>query len=131
VAIGKLAKLRVFGNDYPTIDGTGVRDYIHVVDLAAAHMSALRYLEQTERSVIANIGTGRGYSVLEVVRAFETVTGKTIPFEVTGRRDGDVATCFADPSFAARELGWRAELSLEDMCRDAWRWQSMNPGGYG
>ena len=130
VAIGKLAKLRVFGNDYPTIDGTGVRDYIHVVDLAAAHMSALRYLEQRERSIIANIGTGRGYSVLEVVRAFETVTGKTIPFEVTGRRDGDVATCFADPSFAARELGWRAELSLEDMCRDAWRWQSMNPGGY-
>ena len=130
VAIGRLPKLRVFGNDYPTADGTGVRDYIHVMDLAAGHVCALRYLEERARSITVNLGAGRGYSVLEVVKAFERATGKSVPIEVVGRRPGDVAASFADPSLAGRELGWRARLGLEDMCRDAWRWQSMNPDGY-
>ncbi len=130
VAIGALAKLQVFGNDYPTVDGTGVRDYIHILDLAAGHLGALRYLEERERSITVNLGSGRGHSVLEVVKAFETVTGKRIPFEIVPRRPGDIATSFADPSLAARELGWRATRGLEEMCRDAWRWQSMNPAGY-
>ena len=130
VAIGKLAKLRIFGNDYPTPDGTGVRDYIHVMDLATGHVSALRYLEERKRSLTVNLGTGRGHSVLEVVRAFERATGRSVPYEFAPRRAGDIAAYWADPSLAARELGWRAKLGLEDMCRDAWRWQTMNPHGY-
>lgn len=130
VAIGRLPKLQVFGNDYPTEDGTGVRDYIHVMDLAAGHVCALPYLEERARSITVNLGTGRGYSVLDVVKAFEQATGKSVPIEVVGRRSGDVAACFADPSLAERELGWQARLGIEDMCRDAWRWQSMNPSGY-
>jgi UDP-glucose 4-epimerase len=130
VAIGKRPRLRVFGNDYPTPDGTGVRDYIHVVDLVAGHLSALRYLEERQRSITVNLGTGRGHSVLQVVGAFERVTGTEVPCEFMPRRAGDIAAYWADPSLAARELGWRATRSLEDMCRDAWRWQSMNPAGY-
>jgi len=130
VAIGKLPRLRVFGNDYPTADGTGVRDYIHVMDLVAGHVCALRYLEKHGQSITVNLGTGRGYSVLDVVNAFEQATGKKAPLEIVLRRPGDVAACFADPSLAARELGWHAKLGLDDMCRDAWRWQSMNPAGY-
>ena len=130
VAIGKLPKLRVFGNDYPTPDGTGVRDYIHVSDLVAGHLSALRYLEEKGRSITVNLGTGRGYSVLEVIRAFERATGKAVPYEILARRAGDIAAYWSDPSLAAGELGWHAQRTLEDMCRDAWRWQSMNPEGY-
>ena len=130
VAIGKRAKLRIFGNDYPTQDGTGVRDYIHVMDLVAGHLSALRHLEEGNRSITVNLGTGHGHSVLELVRAFEHVTGKAIPYEINPRRAGDIAAYWADPSLARRALGWRAELTLEDMCRDGWRWQSMNPNGY-
>ena len=130
VAIAKLPKLRVFGNDYPTPDGTGVRDYIHVMDLVAGHLSALRYLEQRRRSITVNLGTGGGHSVLEVIHAFERATGATVPYEFAPRRAGDIAAYWADPSLAARELGWRAQLGLEDMCRDAWRWQSMNPDGF-
>jgi len=130
VAIGKLPKLRVFGNDYPTPDGTGVRDYIHVMDLAGGHLAALRTLEEQGRSITVNLGTGRGHSVLEVVGAFEHATGITIPYEIAQRRPGDIAAYWADPSLATRELGWRAQLTLEDMCRDSWRWQSMNPEGY-
>ncbi|MGH8674557.1 MAG: UDP-glucose 4-epimerase GalE [Burkholderiales bacterium] len=130
VAIGRLPKLRVFGNDYPTPDGTGVRDYIHIMDLAAGHLSALQYLEERARSITVNLGTGRGHSVLEVVRAFERATGIAVPYEFMPRRAGDIAAYWADPSLAARELGWRAQLGLEEMCRDAWRWQSMNPAGY-
>lgn len=130
VAVGRLPKLRVFGNDYPTPDGTGVRDYIHVMDLAAGHIAALRYLKERERPITANLGTGAGHSVLEVIHAFERNTGKRVPIEYDARRPGDTASCFADPSLAARELGWRAQRGLDDMCRDAWRWQSQNPGGY-
>ena len=130
VAIGKLPRLRVFGNDYPTADGTGVRDYIHVMDLAAGHVCALRYLQEAHRSITVNLGTGRGYSVLDVVKAFEQATGKKAPLEIVLRRPGDVAACFADPSLAALELGWHATLGLDDMCRDAWRWQQQNPDGY-
>lgn len=130
VAIGRLPNLRVFGDDYPTVDGTGIRDYIHVMDLAAAHVCALQYLEEHTRSITVNIGTGRGSSVLEVVKAFERATGVPIPYAFAPRRPGDIAAYWADPSLAERELGWQARLGLEDMCRDAWRWQSMNPGGY-
>jgi UDP-glucose 4-epimerase len=130
VAVGKLPALRVFGNDYPTVDGTGVRDYIHVVDLARAHVAALQFLERAGRSLTVNLGTGRGYSVLEAVRAFERASGKAIPLEFVGRRPGDVASCFADASMAAQTLGWKAALGIDDMCRDAWRWQSQNPDGY-
>lgn len=130
VAVGRLPKLRVFGNDYDTVDGTGVRDYIHVMDLAAGHVAALRYLAARETSITANLGTGRGYSVLEMVRAFEKLSGKTLPIEFAARRPGDIAACYADPSLAARELGWRATLGLEEMCRDAWHWQLQNPDGY-
>ncbi len=130
VAIGRLPKLRVFGNDYATPDGTGVRDYIHVTDLAAGHVAALRYLDARPRSITVNLGTGSGYSVLQVIHAFERVAGKAVPLEFAARRPGDVAICYADASLAARELGWRARLGLEDMCRDAWRWQSQNPDGY-
>lgn len=130
VAVGRREKLSVFGNDYPTPDGTGVRDYIHVVDLAAGHVAALKYLRKQRRSLTVNLGTGRGYSVLEVVKAFERASGKTIPLEFAPRRPGDVAACYADPAAAAAELGWRARLDLDAMCRDAWRWQSANPEGY-
>jgi UDP-glucose 4-epimerase len=130
VAVGKLPALRVFGNDYDTPDGTGVRDFVHVMDLARGHVAALEYLERERRSITANLGTGRGYSVLEAVKAFERASGKTIPTEIVARRPGDVAACYADASRAAAELGWRSRLDLDAMCRDAWRWQSQNPDGY-
>jgi UDP-glucose 4-epimerase len=130
VAAGRLPKLRVFGADYPTADGSGVRDYIHVLDLAAGHLAALAFLAKHKRSITANLGTGRGYSVLETVRAFERATGVRVPYEIAARRPGDIASCYADASLARRRLGWRARLGLEDMCRDAWRWQSANPHGY-
>ena len=130
VAAGRLQKLRVFGADYPTADGSGVRDYIHVSDLAAGHLAALAYLEKKKRSITVNLGTGRGYSVLEAVRAFEKATGRKVPLEIVARRPGDIAACYADASLAARALGWRAKLGLVDMCRDAWRWQAANPDGY-
>lgn len=130
VASGKLPKLRVFGNDYPTRDGTGVRDYIHVVDLARGHVAACAYLAEHEGCEAINLGTGAGYSVLEVVKTFERVNGIAIPYEVTARRPGDIAECYADAGKANRLLGWKAEKSLEDMCRDSWRWQCANPNGY-
>lgn len=130
VAIGKLAQLKVYGNDYDTPDGTGVRDYIHVVDLAQGHVSALQLAAQPGVHVY-NLGTGRGYSVLELVRAFEAASGRTIPYEIVGRRPGDIAASYADASKAARELGWRAVRGLAEMCADSWRWQSQNPDGYG
>ncbi len=130
VAVGKRPALRVWGNDYPTPDGTGVRDYIHVMDLARGHLAALRYLGSHKRSVTVNLGTGRGYSVLESVRAFERASGKRIPVEIHPRRPGDVIACYADASAAARELGWKAQLGLEEMCRDAWRWQAAHPDGF-
>lgn len=128
VAVGRQPKLRVFGNDYPTADGTGVRDYIHVMDLAAGHVAALQFLDQ--ESITVNLGTGRGYSVLEVVRAFEQASGRAIPLEIHPRRPGDVAACYADASLAAAKLGWQARAGIEEMCRDAWRWQAANPEGY-
>jgi len=130
VAVGRLAKLRVFGNDYPTSDGTGVRDYIHVVDLALGHLKALEKLETTSGVEPYNLGTGTGTSVLELVRAFEEASGVEIPYEITDRRPGDAATCFADPSKAERELSWRAQFDIVRMCEDSWRWQSGNPEGY-
>ena len=130
VAAGKRRKLTVFGNDYDTHDGTGVRDYIHVLDLAEGHLRALEKLRRQEGLFVYNLGTGKGFSVLEVVRAFEKSTGEKIPYEIAGRRSGDVAECFADPSKALAELSWKAEKSLEDMCRDSWRWQKGNPQGY-
>lgn len=130
VAVGVREKVRVFGSDYPTRDGTGVRDYIHVVDLARGHLAVLETMLRERRGFTLNLGTGRGVSVLEAVRAFERASGRSIPYERVARRAGDVAECYADPSLAERLLGWRAALSLDDMCRDAWRWQSMNPLGY-
>jgi UDP-glucose 4-epimerase len=130
VAVGRLPKLRVFGGDYDTIDGTGVRDYIHVVDLAAGHLAALEYLAGRERSITVNLGTGRGHSVLEVVGAFERASGRKIPYEIVPRRAGDLPAYYADTALAQSELGWRAELGIDDMCRDSWRWQSQNPSGY-
>ncbi len=131
VAVGKLEKLRVFGNDYPTIDGTGVRDYIHVVDLAKGHVKSLQKLMDVEAgSYIHNLGTGNGYSVLQIVKAFEKACGKEIPYEVALRRSGDIAECYADPSRAEKELGWKAEFGVEKMVEDTWRWQSGNPQGY-
>jgi UDP-glucose 4-epimerase len=130
VAVGRREKLRVFGDDYDTPDGTGVRDYIHVVDLAKGHLAALDALPKIEGCVAYNLGTGRGYSVLEVVKAAEKASGKEIPYEVVARRPGDVATCYADPSCAAEALGWKAELDLARMCEDAWRWQEANPEGF-
>lgn len=130
VAVGKLPELHVFGDDYPTRDGTGVRDYIHVVDLALGHLSALDKLASNPGLVTYNLGTGRGYSVLEVVAAFEKASGKQIPYKIVGRRAGDIASCYADPSRARRELGWSAERGIDQMCADAWRWQSTNPDGY-
>lgn len=130
VAVGNFPELSVFGDDYPTIDGTGVRDYIHVVDLASGHLKALEALRDLDGVHVWNLGTGNGYSVLEMVKAFEKVSGKLIPFNINPRREGDIAVCFADPSKAHAELGWRAKLSLEDMMRDTWRWQFNNPTGY-
>jgi len=131
VAVGKLPELAVFGNDYPTPDGTGIRDYIHVVDLARGHIKALEKLNEQPGVVTYNLGTGRGHSVLEVIRAFEAASGRSIPFRFAPRRPGDIAEYWADPSLAGRELGWKAERDLYEMCRDAWRWQSANPDGYG
>ena len=130
VAIGKRPHLAVFGNDYPTRDGTGIRDFIHVVDLAKGHLKALEKLATGPGLVTYNLGTGTGYSVLELVKTFERVNDIPIPYEITDLRPGDIAECFADPSLARKELGWKAEKSLEDMVRDAWRWQSQNPDGY-
>lgn len=131
VAIGVRPYLNVFGSDYETPDGTGVRDYLHVVDLAKAHLCAIDFLSKERRSLTVNLGTGRGYSVLEVVREFERASGRTIPLKFAPRRPGDVASCFADPGLARRILNWRAELDLARMCEDAWRWQSSFPNGYG
>ncbi|MFT4173364.1 MAG: UDP-glucose 4-epimerase GalE [Rhodocyclaceae bacterium] len=130
VAVGKLPRLRVFGNDYPTPDGTGVRDYIHVCDLAVGHVKALDRLAQAPGVLTLNLGTGQGYSVLDVVHAFERAAGREIPYEIVARRPGDIAQCYADPATAERELGWRAERDLDAMCADSWRWQSSNPNGY-
>ena len=130
VAIGKLEKLRVFGNDYPTHDGTGVRDYIHVVDLAIGHLKALEKLKGNPGVVVYNLGTGTGYSVLDVVKAFEEATGKEVPYEIVDRRPGDAAAVYADPSKAKNELNWEAQKDLIEMCRDAWNWQTKNPNGY-
>jgi len=131
VAVGRLERLAVFGNDYTTRDGTGVRDYIHVVDLASGHLAALRALPGIQGCEAINLGTGKGYSVLELLHAAEKASGKEIAFEVVGRRPGDIAACFADPSLAAARLGWSATFGIDEMCRDAWRWQSANPDGYG
>ncbi|MBR8046363.1 UDP-glucose 4-epimerase GalE [Burkholderia multivorans] len=130
VAVGKLEKLRVFGSDYPTPDGTGVRDYIHVVDLAKGHIAALDALVKRDASFVVNLGTGQGYSVLEVVRAFEKASGRPVPYEIVARRPGDVAECYANPHAAADIIGWRATLGLDDMCADHWRWQEANPRGF-
>jgi len=161
VAVGRRERLRVFGSDYPTPDGTGVRDYIHVMDLAEGHVAALRYMEKAESSspdnchyepplrrrgnlvntnshematpaapLIVNLGTGRGYSVLEMLHAFEKAAGKSIPYQITDRRPGDIAACYADPTRAEKMFGWKAVRSLEEMCADTWRWQSQNPAGY-
>ena len=130
VAVGKLKKLGVLVTDYPTPDGTGVRDYIHVVDLALGHVKAVEKLEKDQGLFIYNLGTGIGYSVLDVVKAFEKANGVDIPYEIKPRRDGDIATCYCDPSKAKRELGWQATRSLEEMCEDSWRWQKQNPNGY-
>jgi len=130
VAVGRLPKLRVWGNDYPTPDGTGVRDYIHVVDLAGGHLAALKHAHGRAGMHVFNLGTGRGNSVLEMLAAFGRACGRELPYEIQARRAGDVAACWADPARAERELGWRAQRTLEQMCADAWRWQSMNPSGY-
>ena len=130
VAVGKRPELGVFGNDYDTPDGTGVRDYIHVVDLAKGHVAALKAIKQNCGCAIYNLGTGQGYSVLQLVHAFEKVNGIHIPFTIKPRRTGDIATCYSDPTKAERELGWKAQYGLEDMCRDAWNWQRNNPNGY-
>jgi UDP-glucose 4-epimerase len=126
VAVGNLAELSVFGSDYPTHDGTGVRDYIHVVDLARGHIAALKALKDEEGVLTANLGTGQGYSVLDVVRAFEAASGQKVPYRIVGRRPGDIAACYADPSLAKSLLGWQAQYGIDEMCRDAWRWQSMS-----
>ena len=130
VAVNKLPFLKVFGDDYETEDGTGVRDYIHVVDLARGHLAALDKMDESDGLGIYNLGTGQGYSVLEMVNAFTEASGKPIPYKIVGRRDGDIATCFADSSKANTELGWKAEFGLNQMCLDTWRWQSMNPDGF-
>lgn len=131
VAVGKLKQLSVFGNDYPTKDGTGVRDYIHVLDLAAGHIKAIEKLNQNPGLVTYNLGTGNGYSVLEIVKAFEKASGRKVPYRIVERRAGDIAECYADPKKAREELGWQAQYGIEKMCEDSWRWQSQNPDGYG
>ncbi|MCT9071376.1 UDP-glucose 4-epimerase GalE [Cupriavidus gilardii] len=130
VAAGRRERLMVFGGDYPTADGTGVRDYIHVCDLADGHLAALRYLNERGEGMTVNLGTGRGYSVLEVVEAYRRASGKPIPYEIVARRPGDIASCYADPALAQRLLGWQARHDLDRMCADSWRWQSMNPLGF-
>lgn len=130
VAVGKLKELNVFGNDYPTIDGTGVRDYIHVVDLAKGHIKALEKVIDSTGVDAYNLGTGIGFSVLELVSAFERVSGINLPYKIVNRRPGDIAVCYADPSKAKLALGWIAEKGIEEMCRDSWRWQKNNPNGY-
>lgn len=130
VALGKLNKLNIFGNDYHTHDGTGVRDYIHVVDLAKGHLKALEKVLNTKGIDIYNLGTGTGYSVLDIVKNFEQATGKKVPYRITDRRPGDIAKCYSDPSKAYMELGWKTERNLIDMCRDSWNWQINNPNGY-
>ena len=130
VAVGKLPQLGVFGNDYDTHDGTGVRDYIHVVDLALGHVKALKKIEDKSGLNIYNLGTGVGYSVLDIVKNFEAAAGKEIPYVIKERRAGDIATCYADPAKAEKELGWKAQYGIKEMCEDSWRWQSNNPNGY-
>ena len=130
VAIGKLEKLQVFGDDYDTKDGTGVRDYIHVMDLADGHLAALKKLEQKCGLVIYNLGTGNGYSVLDMVKAFEKASNRQIAYEITNRRPGDIAICYADPTKAKNDLKWEAKFGLDKMCEDTWRWQTQNPNGY-
>ena len=130
VAVGKRDELGVFGNDYDTPDGTGVRDYIHVVDLARGHVCALKAIERKCGLGLYNLGTGHGYSVLDVVKAFERVNGVKVPYSIKPRRPGDIATCYSDPSKAERELGWKAEFGLDEMVRDSWNWQKQNPNGF-
>jgi len=130
VAVGKRARLSIFGNDYDTVDGTGVRDFIHVSDLAEGHVAALRYLLDGKGSIVANLGTGHGSSVLELVRAFEQASGRSVPFEIAPRRPGDIDACYADPTRANELLGWRATRDLQTMCADSWRWQNLNPNGF-
>ncbi|CAG2154380.1 UDP-glucose 4-epimerase GalE [Cupriavidus plantarum] len=130
VAGGRREKLMVFGGDYPTVDGTGVRDYIHVSDLADGHLAALVYLRDKGQGMTVNLGTGRGYSVLEVVKAYERASGKPVPYQIVDRRPGDIASCYADPALAQSLLGWRARHDIDRMCEDSWRWQSMNPLGF-
>jgi UDP-glucose 4-epimerase len=130
VAVGKRPELGVFGNDYDTPDGTGVRDYIHVVDLARGHVAALSALERNCGIAIYNLGTGTGYSVLDLVKTFERVNGVSVPYRILDRRPGDIATCYSNPAKAQQELGWVAEFGIEEMCRDAWNWQKNNPEGY-
>ena len=131
VAVGRLKELSVFGNDYPTPDGTGIRDYIHVVDLAIGHLRAIEKLAEKPGFKVYNLGTGNGYSVLQIVKAFEAASGKKVPYVIKPRRPGDIAECWADPALAAKELNWKAERGIEKMCEDLWRWQSQNPYGYG
>jgi len=130
VAIGKLEKLSIFGGDYNTPDGTGVRDYIHVVDLAKGHVKALQALKNKPQVLIVNLGTGKGYSVLDMIKAFEKASGKRVPYQIVDRRPGDIATCYADPAYAVEILDWKAKHELDEMCEDTWRWQSQNPNGY-
>jgi UDP-glucose 4-epimerase len=130
VAVGRRPRLQVFGNDYDTVDGTGVRDYIHVCDLADGHVAALRYLFDAQHSLTVNLGTGQGHSVLEVVRSYARASGREVPYVVAPRRAGDVPACYADATLAGRLLGWRARFGLDRMCADSWRWQQMNPQGF-
>jgi len=130
VAVGRRERLSVFGGDYPTPDGTGVRDYIHVVDLAQGHVAALDWLDRTGGLLTVNLGTGQGYSVLDMVRAFERASGRTVPYQIVARRPGDIAACWADPTRARTLLGWEAKRGIDAMCADTWRWQTMNPDGY-
>ncbi|OCT11036.1 UDP-glucose 4-epimerase GalE [Paenibacillus pectinilyticus] len=131
VAVGELEELQIYGNDYSTLDGTGVRDYIHVVDLARGHLKALEKVMATSGVEAYNLGTGQGYSVLEMVSAFERVTGRSVPYKITARRPGDIGMCYSDPTKAERELGWVAQKGIDEMCLDSWRWQTYNPQGYG
>lgn len=130
VAIGRREKLLVFGDDYPTTDGTGMRDYIHVMDLAEGHVAALKYCQQSGGLFTTNLGTGQGYSVLQMVRAFEVASQRPVPFEIVARRPGDIAKCWADPGYAEKTLGWKAQRGLDQMCVDSWHWQQQNPDGY-
>ena len=131
VAVGRRAQLSIFGNDYDTHDGTGVRDYIHVVDLAKGHVAAVKFVTAHTGCEVFNLGTGCGYSVLDMVKTFQEVNNVPVPYQIVDRRPGDLATCYAEPGKSAELLGWKAEKTLGDMCRDAWRWQSQNPNGFG